>query len=54
MCAQRLATRFPGSPRVGILHGMILEGKGDIVGAQRFYEARLEQNGTDVVSMTFA
>lgn len=52
VCAQRLATRFPESPRVALLHGMILEGKGDLVVAQRFYEARLGKDQTDVVSFS--
>lgn len=28
VCAKRLSTRFPNSPRVELLNGLILEGKG--------------------------
>ncbi|KAM0746325.1 hypothetical protein T439DRAFT_384076 [Meredithblackwellia eburnea MCA 4105] len=47
VCAERLSSRFPGSPRVAVLLGMILEGKGLVEDAKLYYEGILLKNETD-------
>ncbi|KAL8292808.1 hypothetical protein RQP46_000502 [Phenoliferia psychrophenolica] len=48
VCATRLSSRFPDSPRVAVLLGTILEGKGLVLEAKSFYEATLSLNESDV------
>jgi predicted Zn-dependent protease len=45
-----LLRKFPGSPRVAVLEGMLCEGKGDIKGAKVVYGALLDKDETNVVS----
>lgn len=49
VCATRLSTRFPDSPRVAVLLGTIMEGKGMLGEAKLFYESILADNESDVV-----
>ncbi|ORY89170.1 hypothetical protein BCR35DRAFT_276278, partial [Leucosporidium creatinivorum] len=44
VCASRLATQFPDSPRVALLQGVILEGKGEVLEAKRWYEQLLDKD----------
>ncbi|GAA5982159.1 hypothetical protein JCM11641_000606 [Rhodosporidiobolus odoratus] len=47
----RLASRFSDSaPRVATLQGMLLEGRGELRLAREFYEDRLRENESDVLS----
>ncbi|MBW0473194.1 hypothetical protein O181_012909 [Austropuccinia psidii MF-1] len=41
LCIQRLENKFPNSARVTVLHGMLLEAQGDLLGAKAFYEQEL-------------
>ncbi|WVQ95641.1 hypothetical protein IAU59_002739 [Kwoniella sp. CBS 9459] len=43
-----LHRKFPASPRVKILDGLLLEAKGDLQGAQKLYEALLLVDETNV------
>lgn len=43
---QRLESKFPESPRVAVLHGMLMEAQGDILGAKEFYEQELSKTFT--------
>jgi hypothetical protein len=49
-----LQDRFPGSPRIGILHGLRLEATGDIAGAGKVYKDLLAIDETNVVSLQIA
>ena len=40
---QRLEGKFPNSARVTVLHGMLMEAQGDLLGAKNFYEQELEK-----------
>ncbi|KAA1101502.1 hypothetical protein PGT21_022763 [Puccinia graminis f. sp. tritici] len=40
---QRLEAKFPKSARVTVLHGMLMEAQGDLLGAKSFYEQELEK-----------
>ncbi|EFP92949.1 uncharacterized protein PGTG_18962 [Puccinia graminis f. sp. tritici CRL 75-36-700-3] len=41
---QRLEAKFPKSARVTVLHGMLMEAQGDLLGAKSFYEQELEKS----------
>lgn len=49
--AGRLSKRFPDSPRVAVLVGMLLEAKGDPSEAKAYYDAILDKDETDIVSL---
>lgn len=44
----RLAERFPQSPRVSVLEGMLLESKGEFHLAERLYTSLLEEDPTNI------
>ncbi|GAA5823959.1 hypothetical protein JCM11251_003358 [Rhodosporidiobolus azoricus] len=47
----RLASRFSDSaPRVAVLQGMLLEGRGDLRRAREFYEDKMREKETDVLA----
>ncbi|KAI8448840.1 hypothetical protein BY996DRAFT_4590450 [Phakopsora pachyrhizi] len=51
---KRLESRFPGSTRVSILHGMLLEARGDLITAKEYYENELSRsnNGSKTNELT--
>jgi hypothetical protein len=49
VCATRLSTRFPDSPRVAVILGSMMEGKGMRVEAKVFYEKALESDEGNLV-----
>lgn len=50
ICATRLSEQFPDSPRVAVLLGTVLEGRGQVDEAKALYEKRLQINESDLVS----
>ncbi|GAA99348.1 uncharacterized protein L969DRAFT_93809 [Mixia osmundae IAM 14324] len=46
-CIARLEKKFPDSPRVAPLHGMLLEAKGEVMPALEYYEAQLAKTETN-------
>jgi Flp pilus assembly protein TadD len=53
VCIDRLAKRFPGSPRVTVLKGMLLEGSGKLDDARELYEKALAEDDSSVVRFVF-
>ena len=49
ICADRLTKRFPGSPRVAPLPGMLLEAEGRWDVARQYYEKELVLDPTNIV-----
>ncbi|UZJ54702.1 hypothetical protein CBS101457_004022 [Exobasidium rhododendri] len=49
LCVARLNTRFPDSPRVASLQGMLLESSGELSKALTFYEAILQKDETNLI-----
>ena len=50
LCVARLNTRFPDSPRVASLQGMLIESAGELGKALTFYEGILAKDETNLVS----
>jgi hypothetical protein len=53
LCVARLNTRFPDSPRVSSLQGMLIEASGELGKALTFYEGILAKDETNLVSATY-
>ncbi|TIB81932.1 putative MFS multidrug transporter [Wallemia mellicola] len=49
----RLAEKFPQSPRVSALEGMLLESKGEFRLAERLYTSLLEEDPTNIVGLYY-
>lgn len=52
LCVARLNTRFPDSPRVASLQGMLIESAGELGKALTFYEGILAKDETNLVRAT--
>ncbi|KAK0544409.1 Inositol phosphatase SIW14 [Tilletia horrida] len=49
ICIERLGARFEGSARVGVLQGMLLEGKGEFGKALSLYDELLKKDETNLL-----
>lgn len=52
LCVSRLHTRFPDSPRVASLQGMLLEARGELGQALSLYDAVLAKDESSLVCAT--
>ncbi|KAK0530762.1 Inositol phosphatase SIW14 [Tilletia horrida] len=51
ICIERLGARFEGSARVGVLQGMLLEGRGEFSKALELYDSLLGKDETNLLVM---